>query len=257
MMVALLFALGCIVGSFLNVVIVRTREEGSIVKPRSRCPHCHHALARRDMVPVVSFLLRKGTCRYCQVTISWQYPLVEIATGLLFALLFVHHFGGDQLLSFSAWSSYVRDAVIGSFLILIFVYDARYQLVPDGFVFPAIVIAFGWNVLLGQSVVSLVVGGLVIGGIFWVQYAISRGRWIGAGDIFIGCLLGVYLGLTHGLVAIWVAYVGGAIIALFLLALKKVNPKTPVPLGAYLIVAAFFTVWCGDVVLNKIGYLLR
>jgi len=109
-----IFIFGLVVGSFLNCVIYRL----ALPRGRSFCPHCKHILSWQDLIPVLSFLILRGKCRYCQKKISFQYPLVEIATGLLFVLIFWHlGFGFD--LDFGFW------ILISCFLIIIFVYDLR------------------------------------------------------------------------------------------------------------------------------------
>lgn len=158
------------IGSFLNVVICRLETKDGIVGRRSHCPKCGQVLRWRDLVPVVSFFILGRRCRYCREKISWQYPLVEIATGLLFLLIFLNNFSpfgrspaGWQFSSFGL----APDKIFNQFLdlsisksliicyllyvacslLVIFVYDLRHYLIPDKIIYPAIVVAALFRVL--------------------------------------------------------------------------------------------------------------
>ena len=137
MVVLGLFFLGLCVGSFLNVVIERLPEGRSVVGGRSHCPGCGHTLAGRDLVPLLSFALLKGRCRFCQQKISWQYPLVELATGVLFAL--------------STINNQPLTIVSSVFLVPIFVIDLKHGIIPDKLVFPGIFLVIGyWLLVIGE-----------------------------------------------------------------------------------------------------------
>ncbi len=124
------FILGLCAGSFLNCVIYRL-EKGKKMTARSYCPKCKKQLKWRDLVPVLSFLILKGKCRSCKKPISWQYPAVELATGLIFLLIF-----NPELILNTLYL-----LLISCFLVIIFVYDLKHYLIPDKVLFPAIVIA--------------------------------------------------------------------------------------------------------------------
>ncbi len=242
----LLFILGSVIGSFLNVVIFRTHAKESILWPASHCGSCKHTLASFDLIPILSFCAYKGQCKYCKVKISWQYPLVELATGLLFVLSYLH--AGD------AWLLLARDLIVGSFLIALFVYDLRYTLVPDQFAIPAVLLALGFNIALGIHPLHLLYASLLLGGFFLAQYVISKGRWVGQGDISLGILMGAYLGIAQGLFALWVSYVGGAIVILLLLAMKKVRMGDKIPFGPFLILATFASLYFSNALFALLGF---
>lgn len=225
---ALVFLAGLCVGSFLNVVILRTREGTSFVGGRSRCMSCEVELGPAELVPVLSYVALRGRCRSCAAPISMQYPLVEFFTGILFLAFFFHD---------ASWALFARDVVFVAFLVIVFVYDLRYMEILDRFTVPAMGVALLANIYLGMDPRSLVVGAAVIGGFFLVQYAISRGRWIGAGDIRMGFLMGFMLGLPHGLAALFLAYLVGALFGIFLIATKRADGKTPLPFGTFLALA--------------------
>lgn len=248
-MIILVFVFGCIIGSFLNVVILRTHKESSINYPPSHCPHCEHVLSAKDLVPILSFLWLKGRCRYCSARISPQYPLVELATGTLAALLWWH----AGVYATHIWIFLLRDFIVWTFFILLFVYDLRYMLVPDIFIAPPFAVALIANIVLGFSPWNLLLAAALLGGFFWLQLRISQGRWVGPGDILIAALIGVYLGLTLGALALWFSYVVGAVIVLVLLGLKKVRMGMQIPFGPFLLGGALLSFFFADVVLGLVG----
>lgn len=231
------FIFGLIIGSFLNVVIIRLHDGVSIAKGRSKCPQCGHVLGAWSLIPIFSFIFLRGKCRYCQAKISWQYPLVELATGVLFAL--AYYFDSASILAL------FRDMIIISALVVIFVYDLRWLIIPDIVVLPAIAIAFILNLFVGVSAVNMLIG-LAIGfGFFGLQYVVSKGAWIGGGDLRLGALMGVLLGWQAVLVALFLSYIIGAIVAISLLIKKKVSAKSQLPFGVFLAPATIIAMFWG------------
>lgn len=238
----IIYILGLCVGSFLNVAVFRIREGESVVRGRSRCQSCEEPINARDLVPVMSFLILKGRCRKCKSILSWQYPIVELVTGVLFFLAFQIH--GLSI-------TFVRDAVFMSYLIIIFVYDLRHMLIIDRFTIPAMIFAVIVNLWLGVIPAWLIlVGGLVLAAFFWIQFLISKGTWVGGGDIRMGALMGFMLGLEHGLVALFLAYVMGAIVGVGLLVTGKANRKTPIPFGTFLATATVVVLFMGEQIIG-------
>lgn len=234
------FIVGTCIGSFLNVAIFRTHEGESVVRGRSKCRVCKEPIRASDLVPVLSYLRLRGRCRSCQSVISWQYPAVELATGVLFVLfyLMVVTRGGDGLDAFLMALHVLRYWIFLAYLVIIFVYDLRHMLIIDRFTIPAMIFAILMNVWLGTVPAwSILVGALVLAGFFWVQFLVSRGTWVGGGDIRMGALMGFMLGLEQGLVALFLAYVLGAAVGLMMMASGKATRKTPVPFGSFLAVA--------------------
>jgi len=133
----LIFVFGLSVGSFLNVVIFRLKTEESIISKRSHCFQCGAVLKWHDLVPLLSFALTLGKCRYCGGKISWQYPMVEISTGLIFLLIF-----NFQTLDFFNLLTVGYLLLLACFLIIIFVYDLKHYIIPDKIIYPAIGISF-------------------------------------------------------------------------------------------------------------------
>jgi len=249
-----IFILGLIIGSFLNVVVIRMHSSTDIVRSRSNCPHCHHILMPIDLIPLLSFIIQLGKCRYCQKKISWQYPVMEIVTGLLFVLVTYNIIG---MLSFDnlfynsdIWLLWLRNLVFVSFLIIIFVYDLKWYLILDRITIPAMLIAFLFNLTLGFSWISLLVG-LVIGlGFFVVQFLISAGKWIGGGDLRMGALMGLMLGAKSVVVALFFSYIIGSMVSIFLLIWGTKKFKSQIPFGTFLAVGTLVAILWGDVVVN-------
>jgi leader peptidase (prepilin peptidase)/N-methyltransferase len=245
---SIIFVLGLCLGSFLNAWICRTRSEESILKGRSMCPHCHATLQAEDLIPLVSFLLLHGKCRMCQKKIDVQYFLVELVTGILFltlALLSFH--GGAFLTDTLSLVLLLRNGAILFFLEFIFIYDFLYQEIPwkitfgPGIIYFIFSLLFHWNSLL-----SMLFGIAIGAGFFLVQYVVSKGAWIGGGDIGMGFLMGAVLGWPYILIALFLSYVGGTLFILPFLLLKKMDRKTAIPFGTFLSVATFFVMMWGE-----------
>lgn len=239
--------LGSVVGSFLNAWVWRVRAGESIVRGRSMCPHCRHALRAPDLIPLISFVLRRGKCAYCRKNISLQYPLVELALALVFVGFACVH----RIAPFDVSIIYLRDVLIAVFLTLTFVYDFLYMEILDQWtMYPALVLCFASLMFGWQSWLSLVIGIGIGGGFFLLQYVVSQGRWIGAGDIRLGVFMGVILGWPLILFALFIAYIAGAGVSLILLALKKKRLASETPFGTYLAGATFIAMIWGKSVMD-------
>lgn len=233
MILFLVILLGLVVGSFLNVVIYRLHKGTGFLKSRSYCPHCQHTLGTWDLVPLFSFLFLRGKCRYCAKSISWQYPLVEAGTAICFALLY------GWLGLTPAFFVYV---IYTCFLIIIFVYDFRYYLILDVVSIPLMVIAAALSLfILDIPAWHLLLGGAIGGGFFLAQSVVSKGKWIGGGDIRLGAAMGLMLGWRQLLVALFFAYLLGSVIGICLVLFGKKKWQSQVPFGTFLSVATFAT----------------
>ena len=140
------FVFGLIIGSFLNVAIFRLEKNESFIVGRSYCPNCRHQLSWRDLFPVLSFILLSGKCRYCKKPISFQYPLVEMATAVLFILIVYFSFPDMFLAVF--WM------IIASLLMVIFVYDLKYYIIPSCVAYLAIALIFIYNLVYSLFIVN-------------------------------------------------------------------------------------------------------
>jgi len=247
MIVAFVFILGLLVGSFLNVVILRLHRQESFIKGPSKCLFCKHRLYPKDLVPLFSYLFLKGRCRYCQKKFSHQYPLVELFTGLVFVLVFYKIIPSFDILniSFLQFIHLLDWWTISSFLIIIFVYDLKYYLILDKVIIPVIILSLIVNLFLGFSLFNLIFAVVIGGGFFLAQFLISKGRWIGGGDIRLGALMGAILGWPHVLTALFLSYFLGSIVSIVLLLYKKKEWGDKVPFGTFLTVGTFMTMLWG------------
>lgn len=252
--------LGVLVGSIVNATVLRTKA-GLPIMSRAKCLSCVEPLAWFDCLPVVSYFALKGRCRRCSAAIEWQYPAVEAAMGLLFAVFAARIFFDLGIPLYITGTEhgilFVRDAIVSVFLVIIFLYDFRFSVIPDRFSIPAIILMIIFNLALGASSWSLLLGGLALGGFFSVQYLASRGKWVGGGDIRMGLLMGFLLGLPLGVVALFLSYVLGAIAGVFLLAFKHRKVDSHVPFGTFMALATVITMVFGPCLLDSYLGLLQ
>lgn len=242
----LLFTLGLFIGSFINALVYRLHEKKPIVFDRSICPLCAHRLRWYDLIPLVSFALLFGRCRYCHKRISWQYPLVELLTGLAFIFPVTRY-----SLLVTGYSIPISYYLFTTILLIIFAYDLRYMLIPDSISIPAIILVFLLQATSYKlQVTSYLAAALVASGFFLAQFLISRGRWIGGGDIRLGFLMGLMLGYPVIIAGLIFAYMLGTIITLPLVVLRRRTMKSQVPFGAFLTVATIIGMVFGDEVIG-------
>lgn len=263
---ALLFILGASVGSFLNVVILRFgySERGG---ERSACMACGTKLRAFDLIPMFSYAALGGRCRSCGSSISLQYPIVEVLTGLLFVLTFLKVETGTVL----SEGHFVVFAGFWAALVALVAYDVRHTLIPLPFVYSL----FGFatvRVLLDavsaaswMPVADAVVGAVVCSGFFATISIVTRGRGMGIGDAYVAGAIGLMLGLEAGIVssvlAVWIgALVGLALIAIQLVFQRlelwrgrgRVTLKTEIPFAPFLALGALLT-WSVGIPLFALG----
>jgi leader peptidase (prepilin peptidase) / N-methyltransferase len=254
-----IFLFGLIIGSFINCLIYRLRNKKSL-NGRSFCPHCKKQINWYDNIPLLSFFILKGKCRKCKKTISFEYPLVELVTAITFIL--IYHFASLSVYTCSIVPllTLFRNWLFASILIVIFIYDFKYYLILDKVSIPAIILALivnlfiaflntGFNSLISEFL-NLALSAIVAGGFFFLQFAISRGKWIGGGDIRLGLLMGFMLGWPYVLPALAISYILGSLVGMFLIGAKHANMKTQVPLGTFLAIGIFIVLIWGSQIVN-------
>lgn len=242
-----IFAIGLIVGSFLNVCISRLPQDKSIIYPSSHCPHCKKPIKFYDNIPLISYLLLAGKCRNCKKPISIRYPIVELATGLLFLALPLGLGLGVAGYGFYFVASFI------CFLIINFFSDLETQTVPDWPSFIIIFLGLIYNFLSGTIVSSLF--GIFVG--FSILYLIGffgklyyKKDVLGEGDIKLTSAFGAFLGWQGVLFAIFLGYLIGAIFALGLIALKKKSLTDYIPFAPALTASALITLFWGSQLIN-------
>jgi prepilin signal peptidase PulO-like enzyme (type II secretory pathway) len=261
MTITILAVLGLALGSFVNALVWRIHQqekgkskkgkaEYSIRSGRSMCIHCKHTLSAKDLIPVVSWVWLRGKCRYCKKPISWQYPLVEISTALLFAFSYMFWPGNSDTagaISFAAW------LILLTGFVALAVYDLKWMLLPNRIIFPLYGVAAAYTLLLSvaagslKPIASTLWGVIIGGGLFYVLFQVSHGKWIGGGDVKLGFLLGAVVGgPANAVLMLFLASLLGVMASLPLLLSGKVSRTTRVPFGPFLIAAAIIVQLLGE-----------
>jgi leader peptidase (prepilin peptidase)/N-methyltransferase len=246
----LIFIFGLIIGSFLNCVIWRLYKEESFIAGSSYCPHCHHSLGFWDLFPVLSFVFLMGKCRYCKEKISIQYPLIELITAILFSLTFVH-FGSLVSLELLFW------LIIMSFLIVIFVFDLKYFIIPDEVIYPAIFLSIIWLLYsffigsIDSHEVALTIGSALGASLFFfLIWFFSKGMAMGFGDVKLALLVGLLLGFPNVIVGVFLGFLFGAIIGSIAVFLKKKGMSSEVPFAPFLVMGLVISFFFGSNIVN-------
>ncbi len=235
------FVFGTIVGSFLNVVSLRFNT-GVGIGGRSKCMNCGNTLTWKELVPLFSFMIQKGSCKKCKTKISWQYPLIEFIAGAIFVLIF-YTFPPVSYVSAIQTLLYV---LITCILIVISVYDVKHKVIPDQFSYTFSFLAL-LSIFIGgasyfhiPSIWSLLAGP-ILAAPFALIWLLSKGTWMGLGDaklmLGIGWLLGIGAGINATVISFWIAAIA-SIVWLFV-TYKKFKPRTEIPFGPYLILGMY------------------
>jgi prepilin signal peptidase PulO-like enzyme (type II secretory pathway) len=270
MAIFILIVLGLALGSFVNALVWRVhaqaKEQGkkkpsvkelkdlSIISGRSRCVHCKHQLEVADLIPIFSWLSTAGKCRYCKQPISRQYPVVELATAVLFVISWLAWpklIAGGEYVVFGLW------LIILTGLIALVVYDFHWKLLPNRIMKPLAVLAGLFavlNIMAAYSplmaFVNTLLAVLVGGGIFYAIFQVSDGKWIGGGDVKLGALLGLLVGTpAKAFLLLFLASILGTLVSLPLLASKRLKRHSTIPFGPFLIVAGVIVLLIGHTVL--------
>lgn len=245
------FIFGLIIGSFLNVVILRLNTGESAMAGRSRCFACGTKLKWFELVPLLSFVWLCGRCRTCGSRISWQYPLVELCSGIIFYAAYAKWLVAAPDFSGVIWSaSLLWVFAFWSVFLVSAIYDLRHKILPDQNTYLLIIIA-----LLGVMVFDRgrIVQSVAIGGALFLFFAslwlVSRGRWMGFGDakLFFGA--GVFLGWPQALLALFFSFWIGAIISIAIAIWRKtLNLKSEIPFAPFIFLGSFVAFLWGNAV---------
>jgi len=236
MIYVFIFVFGAIIGSFLNVVILRYNTGESLFRRGSRCFVCAKRLKWYELIPIFSFLIQKGRCRECGSRISIQYPVIEIMTGLLFLVV-------TWKLGFQVEAELLFGWLIVSLLIIIAVYDFRHKIIPNAFVYSFIILAF-LNLFRISEIWPNFLAGVAFFSFFALLWAVSKGKWMGFGDAKLALGLGWLLGAEKTIWAFLFSFWLGGIVSIFLLILnRKTTMKSKIPFGPFLIVGALLALF--------------
>lgn len=250
----LLFFLGISLGSFLNVLIDRLPYGETVFYGRSHCDHCKHKLAWYDLIPFLSFVILKGRCRYCHRSLSVQYPMVELVTGVLFVIVGImnHESGIRGIITIS------YDLFIVSSLIVIFLTDFKYGIIPDKIVFPSIIVSLVYLFINHKSLfINHFASAVVACLFFFLLFAITKGRGMGFGDVKLSFLLGLFLGFPAIVIAFYASFLTGAVISIILVLAKKVRFKGTIPFGPFLVAGTLLAYFRADSIIKMLRFYLQ
>lgn len=239
------FVFGAIVGSFLNVLVLR--KGVASLGGRSHCPACGKGIAAYDLIPIFSWLLLRGRCRYCGSKISVQYPLVEGATAILFAIIGTAAYP-DFLIFGQSALVVLAELIIAALLVAITVYDMHHTIIPDewSYVFAGLALLLAFS--SAPTFMTLVAGPIAALPLFFL-WAVSQGRWMGLGDPKLALGIGWLLGFPLGLIAVFLSFIIGSVVLVPLLFYERLvthksegegqnaglTMKSEVPFGPFLI----------------------
>lgn len=231
---------GLIIGSFLNVVIYRIPRKLSLVRPGSHCPECKEKIKFYDNIPLLSYLVLKGRCRYCSARIPIKYPLIEIATAVFFIANYVF-FG----LTFMT----LLGTIFCCILIIVTMIDIEFRIIPNVLILPALVIGLLINIFLVKEV-------------WWKPLAFSAGSFVfmliihliypkgmGLGDVKFSAVLGAFLSQAV-VVGLFIGFLFGSLFGLVMIIVKKRRLKQTIPFGPFLSLGSLFALFWGRYILK-------
>ena len=237
--IAFNFLLGAIVGSFLNALIYRIPRKISIYKKRSFCPKCNHQLAWYDLIPILSYILLRGKCRYCGSKISPKYLIVELITAFYFSFSFL-------MFGYSVF--YIESIFFFSILLVISLIDLEFMEIPDFLIIVGIVVEI-LLVILKKSYVSSFSGMIIPPLIFAIIILVSKGG-MGGGDFKYSFFIGLTLGFPKIIPWFILSFILGFFPAIYLLLSKKKERKSPIPFGPFMSLSAIIIYMWGDSIIR-------
>lgn len=244
-----IFIIGTVFGSFFNVCKFRIPNKESISNPQSYCYKCNNRLTYLDLIPILSWILLKGKCRYCGQKISSRYPLIELLTGILFIIIYNVH--GLNFIT-------INYLVLTSLLIIITFIDIDYYIIPDSMIILGSIFELLFNLTnKGISIRNSIIGGVVCSGVMLILITlielVVKKEVMGGGDIKLFFMIGLFLGLKLGLLTILLSiYVGAfyGIVTIIYSKIKKQEYNSIIPYGPFISVGAIISVLCGTNIIN-------
>jgi leader peptidase (prepilin peptidase)/N-methyltransferase len=268
MLTAIIFLGGLFIGSFLGVLVDRIPRGETFIKSRSHCEFCRKELKWLDLIPVLSFIFTKGKCRYCKRKLPIFYPAIEFTTGIMFALTYIYSISNFQFLIFNQIPSpnfliaLIYNLIVVSGFIVIFFMDLKYGLILDKILLPVIIIIAVYLFILNPSalIINLLCG--ILAFLFFLIVALTfkaiRGKeGMGGGDIKLAFVLGLFLGFPNIIIALYLAFLTGAIGGIILILWKKKSLKsTTLPFGPFLILGALICLFWGNLIYLQVVHFL-
>ena len=238
--------IGLMIGSFLNVCIYRVPKGLSIIKPRSLCPKCSNSLKFYDNIPVLSFIILGGKCRNCKNPISLRYPIIELITAIITALMFFKWSSNPFWLAATLISSYI--------FIVIAIIDFETMMIADIFSYAIVFLGLSFSFFnpnflgaplykLAQSAIGALVGAAMIWLLAFIGKKIYKKEEVGDGDIFLMAAIGAMLGVEGILTSLIIASVFGSVYGVALMVLKKAKRFDHIPFGPFLVLGAIINMY--------------
>lgn len=234
----ILLFIGLFIGSFLNVIIDRLPRDENFFVGRSHCESCQHTLVWYDLVPIVSFVGLRGSCRYCHTFIGWRYPVIELTTGLAFAFTYVFLQQSPLLLL-------VTVLAVMSVLICIFYIDLFYGIIPDTLLIALFIFSVVRLFFLSQPIIPYFFTALGSAAFFFVLFLITKGKGMGLGDVKYAGIMGFLLGFPTIIPGLYIAFLTGAGIALILVIVGKKAMKSTIAFGPFLVIGTAVGIFYG------------
>ena len=250
MVYASLFILGLIFGSFFNVLIWRLPREMGFVFDRSKCPKCSKALGLKDLIPIISYVLCMGRCRYCGKKIALRYPVVELLSAIIFLGLFI---------IYGMCLKYILSLIVFCSLLVIFFSDVETKIIPNEMVI-TLIIAGILSLVESRAYLNAMWGFIFGGGslliIGFLGEKIYKKEAMGGGDIKLAAALGLILGLNNTILMLFLSFIIGSILAIFVMISFKKGIKDYIPFGPAIVISASITYFFSDLIISwYLGYL--
>ena len=250
-----IFIFGASIGSFLNVLIDRLpKDEG--INGRSHCDFCGKKIAWYDMFPVLSFFILGGRTRCCHKKLSFQYPVIELITGVIFVMVFKDSPYMDSLTRTVLIRSVLISGVMAC-LIVIFVTDFKYHLISDYILLALFIFSLLLKLVIPaeagiQTIGFDVLSSLIVGLLIFLIYFLSHERAMGLGDVYLSTIMGFLLGWQAGLVALYIAFITGAIFGVIVIILKHKKLKSKIAFGPFLVIGTVVMLGWGEKIMEII-----
>lgn len=257
----MIFVLGLCLGSFVNMLVYRVARKYKLEKDkfkvknnnRSHCDFCGKQLSWYENVPVISWLLQKGKSKCCHKKLSLLYPIVELVTGILMVFIFnkFNLLSGRFSLSIEIIQLFWLMILV-ALLIFLAVFDFKHLILPDFAVITLIIISFFGVVFEEPNIIPYLISAIISGGFFLFLYLITKKKGMGFGDVKLAVFMGLFLGWPKILVAIYIAFIIGALVGVVGMILKKINKKSKIAFGPFLIFGTIIAWIWGDQIINLI-----
>ncbi|MCH3962710.1 MAG: prepilin peptidase [Clostridium sp.] len=238
----LVFILGTIIGSFLSLCVYRIPREQSIIYPHSRCTNCNNKIKWRDLIPVFSYILLKGKCRYCNHNISPQYFIIEVITGILFILLYIKYGFGLMFVKYAAFLSIVLLIAV----IDIYTMNVYFNTIIAGIGASSIFLLVEYY--MGYDIKTFIYGGIAAG-LFIVCLILLTGG-MGFGDAEVCIIAGLFLGFKLVLLMIIISFFIGTLAGIILIALDIKSRKDFIPFIPFITASSIITVLLGNTLMR-------